>query len=148
MHIHAVWPGSTLLADQLEVLILISLKWLSTVSKMEGGLFHLRNSAGLNKMKQAHNACKKLVYLQTTMAPHQGKSSDTWIVSRKLCTKPAGEYPPRPILVNVGSPSAFNSGKIASISSPGARGLSGIYPGGILAAWKHVEKCQFKQKYQ
>ena len=46
LHIRAVLSGSILLADHFQVLIMISLKMIMDSYKMEGGLFHLRNSAG------------------------------------------------------------------------------------------------------
>ena len=45
-HIRAVLPGSILLADKLQLLILITLKLTWTVPKIEVGLDDLRNSAG------------------------------------------------------------------------------------------------------
>ena len=49
LYIHAVWPGSILLADQFQVLILISLIMIMHSSKIGRWctfVFHLRNSAG------------------------------------------------------------------------------------------------------
>ena len=43
-HICAVWSGSILLADQLQILIVKPLQMIIKSSKMEDELFHLRNS--------------------------------------------------------------------------------------------------------
>lgn len=62
---------------------------------------------------------------------HQGMAVETWIKSKKCCISPEGDQPPKPTLLNVGSPNLLRvcsnkSGSSVTPPNSGSVGAGGM----------------------